>query len=146
VAAAVKRNRQKARAFISKYLNTMSLPNTDANTADAMTNTLFELYRMPVPLEHADSTDSRVPNWVSGARYSPGEVFYDPVSGSFQPRVIVSGPDKEGGLQRGNTTFNWNGFMVTFISTPSALGPVGWRRVGRPAQRLYRSIVRRATT
>ena len=111
VAAAVQRDQQMARAYILRYLRSLSLGCPDVNDGE---QTLFELYRRPVPSAAGGPSAGRTPNWVSGEAYEPGDVFYDPLSGSFQPRVEISTTKK---VPRNMTEFEWDGLSVKSITT-----------------------------
>ncbi len=62
-----------------------------------------------------------VANWMSGTKYTPGKIFYDPVSLSFVPRVIAVGGQKP---PAADTSFTWDGLRLISIETtvnPSAI-------------------------
>ena len=73
---------------------------------------LFDLYRRQSAPSKPVGNDGMVPHWISGEMYTPGEVFYDPVSGGFFPQIMRSR-----GMKGKTTDFNWEGFAVTSIST-----------------------------
>jgi len=128
VAAAVQRDHQKARQFVEQYLRLTGLDCTDAGDVK---KTLFELYRRQEPSASSSLADERTPNWVSGV-YHPAEVFYDPLSGSFQPRVLLSVADK--GSTAKNVQFRWDGYMAASITTNVGSSPGGL--VGRDRTQL----------
>jgi hypothetical protein len=112
VAAAVTRDQTAAKKFAEDYLRPVVLDCGDARQVE---KTLLELYRRPDLTAAGARADDSAPNWVSGERYAPGEVFYDPLSGSFQPHVSVASVVK--GPRLTNTEFRWDGFMVQSITT-----------------------------
>ena len=109
-AAAVQRDRQKMQHFVEQYLH---LANPGCTESDEMTKTLFELYRRQTSQAGSTPPEGKIPNWVSGEFYRPGEVFYDPLSGGFQPHVILSA------IEKGSSAveFRWDGFMAVSITT-----------------------------
>jgi hypothetical protein len=115
VAAAVQRDQQTARAFVLRYLKSMSLECSPQDNGTE--KTLFELFRRPTASVADGPTAGRTPNWVSGESYEPGEVFYDPLSGSFQPRVQLSMTNK---APVSSTEFEWDGNSVKSITTRNA--------------------------
>jgi len=131
VAAAVQRDQQAARQFVEQYLR---LTGPDCADAGDVKKTLFELYRRQAPRASSSSADGKTtPNWISGELYDPGQVFYDPLSGGFQPRVVRSGPDK--GSTGKTVQFRWDGFMAILITTTGASGSGG--PVGRDIEPVY---------
>ena len=74
------RDQRRARAFVEAYLRADVLDCEDPAAAE---KTLFELYRWPTPATRVREPGT-APNWMSGEPYAPGEVFYDPLSGSFR--------------------------------------------------------------
>jgi hypothetical protein len=114
VASAVQRDQQTARAFVLRYLRAMSLGCPDVEDAE---QTLFELFRMPAPSGAGEQAAGRIPNWVSGAAYEPGEVFYDPLSGSFHPRIQAS---QTTGTPASLTEFEWDGLSLKSVTTRTA--------------------------
>lgn len=112
VAAAVLRDQARTRQYVERYLRLL-VP--DCTGTDEARTTLFDLYRRQLPGEREAPTGDRTPNWVSGQAYAPGEVFYDPVSGSFHPRVQVSVGMTGDTVPM--TEFRWEGFMASSIST-----------------------------
>jgi len=112
VASGVRRDALRAREYVQRYLRA----NTLACRAEPeVVQTLFELYRSDAPAADVARADGRLPNWVSGEPYYPGEVAYDPVSGTFQQHVLVSQVNK--GQQLTNTEFRWDGFRAGAITT-----------------------------
>jgi hypothetical protein len=126
VAAAVLRDQQVARRYVDQYFRTLVLPC--AGGAPDTEQTLFELYRGTPPDAGPSATGTKAPNWMSGALYDVGEVFYDPVSGSFQQRVAVSLVTKGPSIK--STSFTWDGYKTTVIETREASRP------GDPARRV----------
>ena len=75
---------------------------------------VLDLYRLLLARAPVREQPTGIPNWISGMRYNPGEVFYDPVSlGFLQP---VKRVDSKDGL---STVFDWEdrSFLVRSIST-----------------------------
>ncbi len=117
VAAAVQRDVVSARHSAELYLRTPVLGCGDSQ--EVATN-LLGLFNLAGPAESPAAGDTRIPNWMSGALYRPGEAYYDPVSGSFQPKVgRIALSDKTRSV---TTDFNWNGFMVESIFTSEGAG------------------------
>lgn len=112
IAAAVIRDQPRARALIEEYLDAPVL-NCSGTANDEQT--LFELYRRADPAARAARAEGSAPNWMSGEPYAMGEVFYDPLSGSFQFHVSVSSVPK--GDRASATEFRWDGFMAVSITT-----------------------------
>ena len=115
IASAVLRRQQQTKAYVEKYLDTLVL---DCASTPEAEKTLLELYRRPEPALGSPRAAGSTPNWMSGEYYTAGEVFYDPLSGSFQPRVTVSATQEGERLTR--TEINWDGFMATSITTSAA--------------------------
>ena len=111
ISAAVIRDQPRARALVKVYLGTAAVDCSDTPDAE---KTLFELYRRPDPTEREPQPGS-APNWVSGELYALGEVFYDPLSGSFQLHVSVASVPE--GERVTSTEFKWDGFMASSITT-----------------------------
>ena len=130
IAAAVLRRHQQARAFVEKYLDTLVL---DCASIAGAETTLLDVYRRPESTARAPRSAGSAPNWMSGENYAAGEVFYDPLSGSFQPRMTVS-TTEEGDL-RTRTEINWDGFMAMSITTTAAA------RKGEPSVRDRTALV-----
>ncbi len=118
VAAAVQRDVDTARGYAEQYLRT---PMLGCGDSPEIAKNLLGLYRVTAPAESQAVSQGRVPNWMSGESYAPGEVYYDPLSGSFQGHVsLVSGDDKSRSV---STEFTWSGFiMVQSIFTREGTG------------------------
>ncbi len=142
VAAAVQRDQEAAGAYSLRYLKSMSLECDDQDGAE---QTLFQLYRRPPVLAAGGPSAGRTPNWISGEAYEPGEVFYDPVSGSFQPRVRTSATLK---MPLSSTEFEWDGLAVRSISTRAGNLTGGGSRTefqvepGYDSKRIYMSTLK----
>ena len=66
-----------------------------------------------VSSQSAEPADG-VPNWMSGKRYPPGKLFYDPISLAFVPRMVaVSGTR----LPTAGTSFTWDSLRLVNIET-----------------------------
>jgi hypothetical protein len=124
VAAAVQRDQARARGYIQRHLRSGNLGCGGTNGGE---QSLLELYRIETDAASQTQADGRMPNWVSGEPYAPGEAFYDPLSGSFHPRMVVSLVDR--GPAGTSTEFHWDGYLATSITTN-----VGSRQ-GEPARR-----------
>jgi hypothetical protein len=111
ISAGVIRDQPRARTLVEEYLRTAVLDCSDTPDAE---KALFELYRWPAPAGRKPEPGS-APNWVSGEPYALGEVFYDPLSGSFQLHVSVSSVPE--GDRVTSTEFKWDGFMASSITT-----------------------------
>ena len=109
LSSAIIRDYQGTRTAVKEYLK-LANPGCTEEAPDA-TKTLFELYRRGESTPKV-ATSGKIPHWMSGELYQPGEVFYDPLSGGFFPRVLTSGAEKGTA-----TAFEWEGFMVKSITT-----------------------------
>lgn len=118
VAAAVLRDVPAARRYAELYLKT---PILGCGDSTEVTKNLFGLYGLAAPAESPTVSQGRVPNWMSGESYAPGEAYYDPLSGSFQTHVLSTSSvsDKRRTL---STEFTWNGSMVRTIYTKELTG------------------------
>lgn len=115
LASAVIRDRENTTQLVERYLRSAS----PACMESGETNTLFDLYRSEQGRTRT-VLPGRIPHWISGEPYLPGEVFYDPLSGGFFPQVSTTGTD------RGTATeFHWDGYLVTSITTWGASVVVG---------------------
>jgi hypothetical protein len=111
-AAAVLRDQERTKRYVERHL--ALLAQDCSGTAD-VSATLFELYRRPAPGAPATPAGDQTPNWISGEVYEPGEAFYDPVSGSFNSRLVTS-VDVTGETTK-DTDFQWDGFRANSIRT-----------------------------
>jgi len=90
LAAAFLRRNNDAIRFIRTYLSDANLACAPAGEPEK----LLELYRLLAAKQDARDTPDGIPNWISGMRYRPGEVFYDPISlGFLQPVLRTSSDD-----------------------------------------------------
>jgi hypothetical protein len=55
-----------------------------------------------------------IPNWMSGEKYNPGRLYYDPISLSFVPRIVAIDGDKAPSV---GTSFTWDGLRLVNIET-----------------------------
>lgn len=55
-----------------------------------------------------------VANWMSGKKYTPGKIYYDPISLSFVPRIVVVDGQK---IPITGTSFTWDGLRLVKIET-----------------------------
>ena len=117
VSAAVQRDVASARHYAELYLRR---PVLGCGESPEVTRSLLDLYHVKASAESPAIGDGRVPNWMSGEPYMPGEVYYDPLSGSFQAHISqVSVSEKSRSV---STAFQWNGFMAVSISTIEGAG------------------------
>jgi len=115
MAAAIQRDQPRTIEFLQKYLRLDNLGCTDITDA---TKKLFDLYRrIEVIRPSGPVAEGKIPHWMSGEAYAEGEVYYDPYSGGFHPRVVAAISEKSPTEMR--TDFRWEGFMVTSITTSS---------------------------
>jgi hypothetical protein len=112
VAAAVLRNQEQATQFAQQYFRLLT---PDCGGTPETRATLVDIYRLQSTALAGDSPGDWTPNWVSGARYAPGVAFYDPVSGSFNARIINA--SSKTGATMTTTEFRWDGFLAASIQT-----------------------------
>jgi hypothetical protein len=116
VAASVLREHELARQFVLRYLRRTA---GDCAKSAEVTATMFDLYRKQPPAAGASATGDRRPNWISGELYPAGEVSYDSISGSFNPRIISSVVmDSQSPT---STHFVWEGYLATAIRTTAGI-------------------------
>ena len=106
------RDPEKTRQYVQRYLR--PLGSSCAGVPDA-TLMVFDLYRRQASNGVTAASGGGTPNWISGERHAPGEAFYDPVSGSFNTRILSSTTDKVGMTR--STAFRWEGFLAASIRT-----------------------------
>lgn len=70
------------------------------------------------PSEPADG----VANWMSGRKYATGKLYYDPISLSLVPRVVVVSGQKP---PNAATSFTWDGLRLVNIETKVNTVPAG---------------------
>ena len=90
-----------AASFVRGYTEAVLLAKTyleNANllcAAEGEPQNILELYRTLVNRAPDPLATQGIPHWISGRRYLPGEVFYDPISlGFLQPVARVIGVSK----------------------------------------------------
>ena len=90
LASAFLRRNADALRFIRTYLSDANIACAPAGEPEK----LLELYQLMAVKQSASESADAMPNWISGKRYRPGEVFYDPVSlGFLQPVMRISSDD-----------------------------------------------------
>ena len=132
-AAAVLRDDVQAKRLAQRYLRLIGPTcGLDKSSAD----TMLDLYRRQTADEGTQQVSGKAPNWISGQLYAPGETYYDPMSGSFNARIVSS--NAMDGKVNSSTEFRWDGYLMTSIRTST--GPAtGDRRVLLEVEPIYDS-------
>jgi hypothetical protein len=112
IAASVLRDHEKAKQLVRQYLR--QVVAGCENSAEA-TATMFDLYRRQPQTSANAITPGGTPNWISGETYPAGEVSYDVVSGSFNPRIGSSTIIDDNSTKA--TSIIWEGYLATRIQT-----------------------------
>jgi len=90
LASAFLRHNGDALRFIRTYLGDANIACAPAGEPEK----LLELYQLMAIKQNSPESADSMPNWISGKRYRPSEVFYDPISlGFLQPVMRVSSDD-----------------------------------------------------
>jgi len=93
ISAAFLKQKDEALGFIQTYFKGANITCEPATQGPANSGTLLELYRR-LTSGAASGSAGGFPNWMSGARYAAGQVFYDPISlGFHQPVQRISTED-----------------------------------------------------
>jgi tetratricopeptide (TPR) repeat protein len=121
LASAFLRRNADAIRFIRTYLSDANLACAPAGEPEKM----LDLYRLLAVKLEARPVRDGIPNWISGMRYRPGDVFYDPISlGFLQPVQRISSEDGVATLfTREDRSFLVKSIATTIGNRKASAGP-----------------------